>query len=414
MNNARLPYSPETFVDREAETALVEGLTRQILQGETNRPRALMFQGERGSGKSWFSLHLARTVLPAIPGVTSLLIGLYPAPEEWQPTENEYFIDVSPEVGDADMATRSILEWVAGRLNTTTAQDASPRELSTWLARDIEKAFSAQALVLILDSVLEADWNFLAKLETHLLAPLALLPRVLIVITGRGQLYSWESPYLRVDMESKQLEPFDETTIQHQLERQHISPHLSPKEIHELGGGHPLVNLLLAQNEDTPEAMDEAVRVLLSVVQPAHRSRRVRQYFEALCVLDGFREDEMILMFTAYFGPDGGEWTTPRVRKARDECIRTHLMRWENSQFVIDKSLRLILLNTLQMQQPSTQWRLLEEQACQMYTAWAEKYPKSRSYYQDRAETHTRALQGHSAEAVATTTDRSQVLSSVD
>jgi len=59
MNNARLSYSPETFVDREAETALVEGLTRHILQGETKRPRALMFQGERGSGKSWFSLHLA-------------------------------------------------------------------------------------------------------------------------------------------------------------------------------------------------------------------------------------------------------------------------------------------------------------------------------------------------------------------
>jgi len=40
MNNARLSYSPETFVDREAETALVEGLTRHILQGETKRPRA--------------------------------------------------------------------------------------------------------------------------------------------------------------------------------------------------------------------------------------------------------------------------------------------------------------------------------------------------------------------------------------
>jgi hypothetical protein len=405
MNNARSPYSPETFVDREADTALVEGLTRQILQGETNRPRALMFQGERGSGKSWFSLHLAHTILPAIPGVTPLLIGLCPSPEELQPAENDYFIDVSPEVSDAEAATRSILEWVARRLNTTTAQDASPSELSTWLARDIEKTFSAQALVLILDSVLEADWSFLSKLETHLLAPLALLPRVLIIMTGRGQLYSWESPYLRVDVESKQLQPFDETTIQHQFERLHISPHLSPKEIHDLGGGHPLVNLLLAQSENTPEAMDEAVRVLLSVVQPAHRSQRVRQYFEALCVLDGFREDEMTHMFTAYLGPDDGEWTTPRVREARDECIRTHLMRWENSQFIIDKSLRLILLNTLQLQKPNTKWRLLEEQACQMYTAWAEKYPKSRAYYQAKADTHTRALQSHSAEAASVSVD---------
>jgi hypothetical protein len=399
MNDGRLPYSSETFVDREAEVALVEGLTQQILQGELNRPRALMFQGERGSGKSWFSLHLARTILPAIAGVTPLLIGLYPAPEGEALSENEYYINVAPDALDPDSATRSILEWIARRLNTTTAQDASPRELSTWLPRDIEKMFANQVLVLILDSVLEADWSFLAKLETYLLAPLALLPRVLIVMTGRGQLYSWESPYLRVDMASKQLEPFSEPAIRDQLERQHISSHLSPQEIYELGGGHPLVNLLLAQNENTLAAMEEAVRVLLSVIQPARRSQQVRQYFEALCPLDGFREDEMAHMFKAYFGPERGDWDMRSVREARDDCIRTHLMRWENSQFVIDKSLRLILLNNLRMQQPNHKWRLLEEQAYQMYTVWAEKYPKSRAYYQDRAAAHIKELQ-----AGATTT----------
>ncbi len=400
MNEGRLPYSPETFVDREAEIALVEGLTQQILHGELNRPRALMFQGERGSGKSWFSQHLARTILPAIPGVTSLLIGLYAAPEGEQLPENEYYLNVAPDAIDPDAATRSILEWIAGRLNTTTAQDASPRELSTWLPRDIEKMFAARALVLIFDSVLEADWNFLTKLETYLLAPLALLPRVLIVMTGRGQLYSWESPYLRVDMASKQLEPFNEAKIYEQLERQHIASHLSPKEIYELGGGHPLVNLMLAQNDDTLAAMDEAVRVLLSVIQPIRRSQQVRQYFEALSPLEGFREDEMIQMFKAYFGAEHGEWDMRSVREARDECIRTHLMRWENSQFVIDQSLRLILLNHLRMQRPNTKWRQLEEQACQMYAAWAEKYPKSRPYYQSKAEAHAALLQADAAAAI--------------
>ena len=187
MTEGRLPYSPEAFVAREAEIALVEGLTQQILQGETNRPRAVIFQGERGSGKSWLALHLARTILPAIPGVIPLSIKLFSPPDEVQPTDNEYFINVSPDVIDPEEATRAILEWTVCRLNTTTAQAATSRELASWLVRDIEKLYPMQAVVLILDSALEADWSFLAKLETHLLAPLALLPRVLIILTGRGQ-----------------------------------------------------------------------------------------------------------------------------------------------------------------------------------------------------------------------------------
>jgi hypothetical protein len=391
MNDGRLPYSPEAFVDREVEIALVHGLTQQILQGETDRPRAVIFQGERGSGKSWLVLHLMRTVLPAS-GTIPLLISLG-TPGDLPPADNELFINVSPDAISPDEATRTILAWLTDRLKTTTAENASARELATWLVRDVENLYPVQALVVIVDSALEADWGFLAQLETHLLAPLALLSRVLIVMTGRGQPYSWESPYLRVDVRNEQLQPFDEANIQRQLERQHIKSSKTPKEIFDLGGGHPLANLLLAQNENTLEAMEQAVEVLLSVVQPAHRYQQVRQYFEALCVLDGFREEEMIQMFAAYFGLHGGEWDIARVRVARDDCLRTHLMRWENSQFVIDKSLRLILQNLLRLQSPNSRWRMLEECAYQMYSAWAKQYLKSSAYYQAKADSHARALQ---------------------
>jgi hypothetical protein len=321
------------------------------------------------------------------------LISLSAPQDDLLPADNELFIDVSPDVNDPAKATHDILAWVTDHLKTTTAENASSRELATWLVRDIEILYAAQALVLIVDSALEADWNFLAQLETHLLAPLALLPRVLIVMTGRGQPYSWESPYLRVDVRSEQLPPFDAANIQQQLDRLHITSSKSPQEIYELGGGHPLANLLLAQNENTVEAMEQAVQVLLSVVQPAHRYQQVRQYFEALCVLDGFREEEMAQMFAAYFGPQDTDWNITRVRVARDDCLRTHLMRWENSQFVIDKSLRLILRNLLQMKSPDSRWRLLEEHAYQMYSDWAKQYPKSSAYYQAKAATHAAALQ---------------------
>jgi hypothetical protein len=393
MNDGRSPYSPDAFIAREAEIALVTGLAQQILRNETDRPRAVIFQGERGSGKSWLALHLTRSVLPAVAGAVPVLISLSAPQDDLPSADNELFIDVTPDVNGPDRATHDILAWVTSHLKTTTAENASSRELATWLVRDIENLYPMQALVLIVDSALEADWNFLAQLETHLLAPLALLPRVLIVMTGRGQPYSWESPYLRVDVCSEKLPPFDEANIQRQLERQHITSSKSPKEIYELGGGHPLANLLLAQNENTLEAMEQAVQVLLSVIQPAHRYQQVRQYFEALCILDGFREEEMAQMFAAYFGPHDTDWNVTRVRTARDDCLRTHLMRWENSQFVIDKSLHLILRNLLQMQSPKARWRLLEERAYQMYSDWAKQYPRSSAYYQSKAAMYAATLQ---------------------
>ena len=193
-------------------------------------------------------------------------------------------------------------------------------------------------------------------------------------------------------MRNEQLQPFDEHTIQRQLDLQHITSSRSSKEILDLGGGHPLSNLLLAQNANTLEVMEQAAEVLLSVVQPAHHYLRVRKYFEALCILDGFREEEMALMFSAYFGPLDTDWSIARVREARDDCLRTHLMRWEKSQFVIDQSLRLILRNTLRLQSPNSRWQQLEQRARQMYADWAKQYPRSRAYYQTKADAHAQTL----------------------
>jgi hypothetical protein len=81
-------------------------------------------------------------------------------------------------------------------------------------------------------------------------------------------------------------------------------------------------------------------------------------------------------------------------------------MRWENSQFIIDKSLRLILLNTLRLQNPNTCWRLLEDAAYKMYAAWADKYPKSRAYYQAKANNHAQAVQRPAGDASPAVNDR--------
>src|SRR5262245_6702905 len=244
MTAASIPlpaYSPALFVDRDIEAALAVEVARHIHDGASEGPRPILCRGERGTGSTWLAVRLQRPIFPGIPGVTPLLINFFPPPAELMPQANEWFADVPPAFGQADLdqLTKRIVQWVATCVGAMTAPEASLRELTNWLVRDVEQSFRRQVLALSLDSVFEADWDLLARLETHLLAPLAALPRVLIVMTGRGRLYPWESPYLRVDVADARLSPFDPETVVTQLKQQAPGAELRAGSIKDLGGGHP-------------------------------------------------------------------------------------------------------------------------------------------------------------------------------
>ena len=93
------PYAPELFVDRDEEIALTQHIIDQIRAGSADRPRTVVFRGERGSGKTWLALHLQRTILPAIRDVKPLLINFYPPPTRHAPRDDEWFTEELPGVG---------------------------------------------------------------------------------------------------------------------------------------------------------------------------------------------------------------------------------------------------------------------------------------------------------------------------
>src|SRR5689334_15964100 len=136
-----IPYEPQLFVDREQEVALVAGIARQISAGEANQARAVVFHGGRGLGKTWLALHLNRTILPTIPGVTSLLINLFPSAEGSSSQENEWFAKTFPflEKLHPETTTRAIVEWVAEKVEATMVPEASLREITAWLAQEVEQ-----------------------------------------------------------------------------------------------------------------------------------------------------------------------------------------------------------------------------------------------------------------------------------
>jgi hypothetical protein len=387
-------YEPATFVDRAEQVELVRGLARQISDGATPRLRTIVFQGGRGVGKTWLALHLARTILPGIPGVRSLLISFLPTLETPPPEAypDEWAGDIQAEPA---RRAHAIIAWVAERLGAPTSATADLRVLSDWLARFVEQQYKERVLVLILDSVFEADESLLKLVEQHLLAPLASLSRVLIMITGRGRPYSWESPYLRVETITERLSPFDERQTAEQVHKQVPRARLTAEQLVELGGGHPLSTFLLAEQTragNETDALEKVAEVLLCVVPHEAQRQRVRWYFEALCPLDGFRENEIAPMLATYSNdPRIAAWPIGRSREVRDELARTHLMRWENGRFVIDESIRTVLANLLRLRQPMV-WRRLQCQAFLLYHQWADEFPRWREYYNERATTHAQTL----------------------
>jgi hypothetical protein len=446
-------YSPGLFVNRETEIRRVTDALQGIADGKAEHARTIVFRGERGLGKSWLAIHLHRHILREeaprlLPQhrIVSFLINLNPlfdhsrdeaAPEgEWHVTREEADTIVVGSEQAFDSVLRRLLNWLAEELDVVRAPFAPVRDLSAWLAMDVKHELDQEAsllLCLTLDSVFEVNQAFLDVLERHVLATLAALPRVLIVMTGRGRPYLWKSPYLRAEHEEQPLQPFGVEQVVDQIRRALRDTPDLPESVNQLsddaitrlaqrviamGGGYPFTNHLLTHAlvhraldvlpddqrtdpEHLAKALDQTpidVAILAQVadrlleVIPADDRRSLREAFEALCVLkDGFRENEMPYLLAARRNqrPEGPEYGLPEMRKLRDRLLETNLVRWQDKRYILDEAVRAVL-ETYLKRACSDAWKHLHECAATLYLEWGNRY--NSAYYRDRAAFHTRVL----------------------
>jgi hypothetical protein len=80
------------------------------------------------------------------------------------------------------------------------------------------------------------------------------------------------------------------------------------------------------------------------------------------------------------------------MRELRDRLIETNLVRWQDKRYVLDEAVRTVLEQYLKLQRHNV-WRRLHERATDLYATWAQKYPGSRGYYEQRAVYHRGVLQ---------------------
>lgn len=367
-NPISLPaYSPDIFVARPEIPEVIEKIRTLATTGKLPK-RTIAFSGERGTGKTWLLKHLAKAI------------------ESEVQNTRVYFLDIKSDL----TAYRALEDFRGHVLGSENGLAKTPAEASRQVLLELRVLFSTQFLVLLVDQAYESDWKLLGEIEEYLLGPLAIEPRVFIVMAGRGRAYPWKTPELRLYAEFRKLGPFpDVKQTAEQIAKQAPEAKERVSEIHELSGGNPLANYYLAKGA----SLDAVITYILEVI-PREAQARARQYVEALCVLRAFDEERIPAILAAYYDDAAYlRWQYAQTRLVRDLLVKSAFARWNEDAggFVLDSQTQRLVENYLKREHPAT-WKRLHCAAYRLYQNWMVEYSRAREHWQAQANYHAQQL----------------------
>ena len=371
----RLFYSHDKFVDRAYEVRLLIDKARRLAAGSHEENRVVIFHGMRGAGKTWLLHEIGYQLKQTLSNVLTVYLDL----GEFSDTPvNNALQAIVCRIRDAiESKTGPSPFWVRG--------DERLEALTGMLLSSVRRM---GVLVLLFDYVDESPHELLALLEDRCLAPLAVLPSVLIILAGRGREYIWKSPELRLKSEERDLAHFDLPSTLEQLKKQVPQPAPPADEIQPLSAGYPWSNYILGANPaNRADALDKIVEYLLSGLPV---SKNDRDHLEALCVLRMFSDEMIPSMFAAYFNDPTYQTLGYRQRReARQALVRAALVRWgeQRGGYQIDEALSHVLENRLYERDRAT-WERLHTAARDLFREWTETYPRTAARWQKEVEYH--------------------------
>ncbi|MCX7840440.1 MAG: hypothetical protein N2559_13455, partial [Anaerolineae bacterium] len=318
-------------------------------------------------GKTWLLKHLAEE----IPKIGKVSV---------------YLLDIKP-----DTTVNKVIEDFRQRLlELKNGLAKTPAEMSRQVMQELRALLYKQFLVILVDQAYESDWKLLGEIEEYFLGPLAIEPRVFVVMAGRGRAYPWKTPELRLYADFKKLGPFtDENQTVEQLDKQAPEGKGRAKEIHQLSGGNPLANYYLAKGA----SIDTVINYILEVISPESRIK-AREYLEALCVLQAFDEERIPAMLAAYYDDSTYlRWRYAQTRPVRDLLVKAAFARWNEDAggFILDSQTQRLVENYLKTEQPD-KWKRLHCAAYRLYRNWMEEYSRARDHWQAQAHYHAQQL----------------------
>lgn len=374
-----LTYAPEYFVNRTAEIGFVYDKVTALLTNRLVEKRTVIFTGEHGMGKSWLLLHLHQ-LLHNEQQVKAL------------------HLDLATYALDSLAATvvDEILSRVGAHLIPNLALPSATLEGKSYTVIQTLKGdiLPHQPLVLLVDSVYESPKPWLTLLENYLLAPLAVATNVILVIAGRGQLYPWAAPELklRADFFQNYLPPFQSEATYAQLEHQFPAALPRHQEIHRLSQGNPKATFLLATHTDLPAAFDQILQEMLAPI-PVEERQKLRAYLEALCVLRQFDHQSRMALLLRTYDTRFGQLTRRELMDISDSLLKRGLSFWDSqlSAYTFHPVTRNLALQYLRAARPVL-WQKLHTTAHDLYSSWAHQYPHNQAVWQTEADYHDRQL----------------------
>lgn len=364
-------YQESLFVNREAEIKAALDLAEKIRRGETLRTRTLVFTGMRAIGKSWLLHHLEGEISQLGFSVVYLNMKLFEGKEPSLVVKKS--LEMLYKHG---MGNEIIPDWI----DLPDLSQKVMAEIRKWLESE------RKWLCVCVDHVYETDWEFLPLLEDYILAPLAIEPRVLLILAGRGRAFQFKTPELWF-AESYELKPFDEKILEEQKEQMkkggiEVSSTLGPKEIKDLSGGSPGAAYILMRSD-----VEKAFETMIEVVPEGEREK-AKAYLLALCVLRVFDDLRIARMVRVHQGKQK-DLDLKEAREIREALIRWGFATWDTEKggYVLQPVLHNLAEAYLKEKQCDL-WKSLHEAAISLYNEWGTKYPRGKDYWEKEREYH--------------------------
>ncbi len=367
-------FNSAEFTDRHSEFERVETFTKERNRG------ALIFEGERGSGKTTFLFELYRR-LNEQRELRPFLISLspYSAPEfesnknKWLNTDRSFQKDDIPVV----------LNRLASYLEIDSIETDDREFKKDYFARGLAYRSAQATPVLLVDSIYECPDDTRIEFEKFILAPILASERVFVILSGRGKRPIWSRPELR-DADIIKIEPLQSNFVIEQLEKLNKQGKLKrdPSEyatIAYLSCGYPLIVRVMAEsNKQLLTALDEAINIIIGETLPEREQKNlenIRPFIEKLALVDiPFRIPDV----DEYLYGDDRE---PRAKTNHliNLLLESYLLRYEGKGYQLSQSIVHPIRKWLALKGRDSEYM---EQLQQISAKLQEEYPSARAWYQ--------------------------------
>ncbi len=367
-------FSAAEFTDRGKEFNDVETFTQERNRG------VLIFEGERGSGKTSFVFELYRR-LSEHREFRPFLISLFPySAPEFESNKNNWINTDKPFQKDDIPA---VLKRMASYLDIDAIETYDRDFQKDYFARGLAYRSAKTTPVLLVDSIYECPDDTRIEFEKYILAPILASERVFVILTGRGKRPIWSRPELR-DADIIKIQPLEYNFVMEQLEKLKeqgkLKRDLSEYEaIADLSGGYPLIVRILAESsKHLPGALDDAIDIIIRDTLPEREQENlesIRPYIEKLA-----------LVAIPFRIPDVAEYLYGDNRESRAKTnqlinllLESYLLRYEGKGYQLNQSVIHPILKWLALKGRDSDYM---EQLQQISVKLQGEYPAAREWYQ--------------------------------